>query len=284
MSRAADSTTAPPAQFAASASTEPPAASPPCFSSSVVAWIVWKRLPGSGSSTGKGTIQSETRFPGAPSSSAVRMPRDYRAQRLARNVFAIRAQGFPDGAAHHREHDVVHRAAEAARDGLHRPEVELAPRDVAVRADRAVEGHGRGKGEPGAEQAPKAARGGADPRDARPRVGHGAAEPAPEIHRGARAPRDLVAQEVARRGRRTRFPDARGGVGGRRLNVEQRSQHADAGDAVDDAMVNLRHQCEAAAREPLDHPGFPERSPPVERPLEDLGATLGELLGGSRMW
>ena len=46
--------------------------------------------------------------------------------------------------------------------------------------------------------------------------------------------------------------------------VEQRGQHADARDAVHDAVMHLHQQREAAAFEPFDDPDFPQRTLAVE--------------------
>ena len=161
----------------------------------------------------------------------------------------------------------------------------MLPCDLAARADRAVEAHLRSRRQAGAHQPPQAAGGQPDPGGPADRVEDDAPDRASDVDRGTHAAHHFVAQKLARGRRRTRLPragDTR--PSRRRVPVEDdRREHADARDPVDDAVVDLHDERESSPGKALHDPRFPERSPAIERPLEDLGAALLELLPRTRL-
>ena len=282
--RASVSTTAPPAQFAASATTVPPVASPPRLSSSR------DRVNALEPATGVGLRDRKRHEPErhaiARRAELLRTAHAHRhehPQRLGRH----RVSGFPQGgaqrAAHHGEDDVVDRATQAVRHPLHRREVDGRPGHVTVRPDGTVEANGWRRGQlvltrrqrlpAAAPTRPAASRG---PRSHRPTARPASAAPC--------ARRATSSRRSVGGGRRRARPP---GLGLRdhsiHIEIEQRREHPDAGDAVDDAVMHLRHEREPPSREAVDHPGLPQRPPAIERTLQDLGAPRPELLDRARL-
>ena len=97
-------------------------------------------------------------------------------------------------------------------------------------------------------------------------------DPAGESDRCLRHALDAVGGEARRRRARARDPLVIGLGGlGDRLDVEEHGGDVDARDPVDQGMVGLRDQGEAALAQALDQPQLPERLGPVELLGEDPG-------------
>ena len=158
-------------------------------------------------------------------------------------------------------------------------EVEAHPLDPTMRADRPIvrtvadafdtgAQHFEDPGETRAELGAAAGDGAGQALHQTPRIRGAAAERVGEQAGGAR-----------RRRRRPRHgpADARDGT-----RVEQRGQDVHAGDAVDQAMVDLDQHREATLRESFDEGRLPERTAAIEGTLEQPGDQRLQLRVGAR--
>ena len=107
-------------------------------------------------------------------------------------------------------------------------------------------------------------------------------EPAHQPQREPRQALDALRRQLGRGGLRGGDPLVLGAGGlGHRLQVEQHGRDVDAGDAVDQCVVRLRHEREALAGQPLDQPQLPERLRAVELLGEDPRGDVPQLLLGA---
>ncbi len=198
-------------------------------------------------------------------------------QRLRRQPLALE-QVFAHRTGHHGHHDVVHGAAETRLDRLDVLERESHGREIALPAERAVEGgrrhlvRQRDVERPGTVAQIDAVQG---------------ADGLPDQRRQSTDVHDLVAQRIAHQPPRGRYcfrlPWHRHGRG---RFVPARSQHAlelvDRRLPVGDRVVQFHHEGDATALEPLDHPHFPQGPRMIERVGGNLRDHLVELRGTAR--
>jgi hypothetical protein len=185
----------------------------------------------------------------------------------------------PDRAGDRGEHDVVHRAAEAAADRLHVGQVEHQPLEAPVGPDAPVQRRHRGRRQAGARHLPD--RG--EPLGGRHACALGFVERRPhrahDRDRRGEAPQRLVGQELRRARRRPRPPGHGRLDGVLGDGAQQHGEDVDGGEPVSHAVVRLDDEREAPALEALDDPHLPERAVAVERLRGDAGRELLQLLG-----
>ena len=220
--------------------------------------------------------------------------RDERHERVVRQLPALE-QPLPHCSSAERDDNVVHRRPRLLLHPLDGFERQRAEREAPVLRDPSVEARAwRPRSGDlqdaavrlGAEQAPDARHAAGERRHARERVRAGQVE-----HVRQRA-RDR-AQRADRLAREAEHPAAehlevaryalRAPVGRRRdlpalgALVQQHGQDLVPRDAVDDGMVDLRQQRDAAVRQAVDDVELPQRPRPVGRAGEDARDCLGDL-------
>ena len=170
------------------------------------------------------------------------------------------------------EHDVIHGGRVGVLHALHVGELDAAQRYRAPTGDAPVEPSARSAG-----QRKLAFREGGE-REPRPRPR--GAQDLPRAAQRLRAERERGVREQRRgRGSRLRLGlrlrgAARAGVA---IDVQQSAHELRAADAVDGGVMDLGHEREAAALEPLDHPHLPERAIAAQRHLGDPRDRLEQL-------
>ena len=191
---------------------------------------------------------------------------------------AAGAQVVADRPGDDREDDVVDGAPVLVLDRLQRVELGADEGDAAVGADLDVEG-GRGRGHAGADHLARVADAAQDLARAAQRGAHAA----DDLARAGGALAQGVAEqfEVGRLRARRPLGRAHGRVGRLLLDVEEDGGDVDAGDAVDEGVVALADDREAAAVEALDQPQLPERLAAVELLGEDPRRQVAQLLLGA---
>ena len=228
------------------------------------------------------------RLPRCPRSSlGADRDRHERAQLQPLGAHAARVQPVAQRAADDGEHDVVDRAAERVLDGLEVGKLVAHARGSggAGRSRRSAASRAPGSGPPTRprpgprrRRAPSAA-----PRPGRVRHRRGA--PPPCAGRCAPGPACPTASSSAPDGSGAGCHGSSGcgtSVGtGPRSKITWRD--VDARDAVDERVVGLGDEREAAVREALDHPHLPQRLGAVELLGEDPPGQQQQLLLGARV-
>jgi hypothetical protein len=193
---------------------------------------------------------------------------------------AVRAQVAPEAAGDGREHDVVDGPAERVLDRLDAVELLLDPGEAAVRADRHVERARRRAAR--ARQRERADRSHVAEQFLRNAAGAAdrGADPTKDLGRHGRALQQRVGQQLRAAWQRVRDPRLFGGRRRRGVgrHVEQDGRDVDAGDPVDECVVRLAEDREAAVFEALDEPQLPQRLVAVELLREGASGEVLELL------
>jgi hypothetical protein len=190
---------------------------------------------------------------------------------------APQLEKMPDGSRRSGKHHVVHRSAELLLHALHRVEVQGEPVEASVRTDGPVERRLR-------RERRQCVAGLAEAREHVPRPLEGLARLADRPEHGVaqcercahpfpqRVPQQLVPLRC-----RAWQPGGARVEHLRRFRSEQRLQQIDPRDAVDHAVVILRHEREAIPVQAVDDPQLPERLPAIELLREDEPAQPLEL-------
>src|SRR5436190_2566369 len=209
--------------------------------------------------------------------------RNHRLELEAVGVLALAAQMASQRAGDRRQHDVVDGPAELVLDRLQVGQLGAYPGKAAVGADWLVVGAARGGVDPrpGHRADPDGGLSGALQQAAR--AAYGGAGRAGDLGGNGRPLDEGLAEKLGPRGQRPRQPAVAGVRRRGRLGrcVEQHGDDVHARDPVDERVMGLGQDGEAATLEPLDQPQLPERLVPVERLGEDTPRERLELVLGA---
>src|SRR4029077_5889967 len=155
------------------------------------------------------------------------------------------AQIAPERAGYRRHHDVVDRSSRDVLDALHVRQVGAYPREPAIGADGAVDGRARSC-EAGSKERSRRPELLGRRVGKTPRGGHHIAGTTNDLHGVCRPVEQRLSEELSVRWLRLGEPGLRGsGLSGLAVQVEEDRGYVNPGDAVDEAVVTLRHQREA---------------------------------------